>query len=109
MLVGVLSVALAGGALPPLAVGPHDWSDYLASLETAPGREPVPVLAVPAVPSLPAAVGGGDPGRPSTPPRPPRRWSSPTGCCRPGIGASRRPPRTTARSRTSGPRPAARH
>ncbi|BFU43956.1 hypothetical protein KRMM14A1004_21930 [Krasilnikovia sp. MM14-A1004] len=62
VLVGLLSVALVGGALPPLAVGRHDWPDYLATLDTAPGRAPA---AVPVVPSVPAAEsGGGDPGRP---------------------------------------------
>ncbi|MET8154297.1 hypothetical protein ACIBSW_18550 [Actinoplanes sp. NPDC049668] len=61
VLAGVLGAALAVGAVPPVAVGPHDWSDYLASLDTAPGRDPGPLLTVP---SLPASVGGGDPGRP---------------------------------------------
>ncbi|RZU53838.1 Zn-dependent protease with chaperone function [Krasilnikovia cinnamomea] len=64
LLVGLFGLALVGGALPPLAVGPHDWSDYLASLDTAPGRDPAAGFAVPPAPSAPTGTGGGDPGRP---------------------------------------------
>lgn len=57
--VAVFGVALTGGTVPGLAVGPHDWSDYVTSLDAAP-----PVLAV--RPSAPAngPAGRGDPGRP---------------------------------------------
>ncbi|MFI7545820.1 M48 family metalloprotease [Actinoplanes sp. NPDC049599] len=55
------SMALVGGAIPPLAVGPHDWSDYLASRDAAPtvlGVRPTP----PAATDDPGQ--GRDPGRP---------------------------------------------
>ncbi|GAB1639828.1 hypothetical protein [Krasilnikovia sp. MM14-A1259] len=64
VLVGTFSVTLVGGILPPLAVGPHDWSNYLASVDTTPVRDPDAVVAVPSAPPAPATeAGGGDPGR----------------------------------------------
>ncbi|GAB1691069.1 M48 family metallopeptidase [Krasilnikovia sp. M28-CT-15] len=60
VLIGLFSVTLVGGVLPPLAVGPHDWSDYLAALD----RDPGAAFAIPSAPAAPALeTGGGDPGR----------------------------------------------
>ncbi|GAA3339792.1 hypothetical protein GCM10020358_24840 [Amorphoplanes nipponensis] len=61
VVITAFSAALVAGAIPPLAVGPHDWSDYLAA--------PHAKRAAPAVAPTPSTPPddpppGADPGRP---------------------------------------------